>query len=273
MTRDSVPQVHPTAVVSPDAVLGDGCRIDALAFVGSGCVLEEGVTVAVRATVVSASSPEDPRLPGTIVKAGAVIGVSAVVHGPLTIGRGAVVDAGSTVSVDVPANAIVAGNPAEVVGYTDPGESASAPFINPPSEAGDSVSVAGATLVRLSRAVDLRGSLTATEVGRGLPFVPRRMFVVFDVANRKVRGSHAHHQLHQYLVAVGGQLTVAIDDGHQRFQVMLDHPYLGLHIPPMVWASQYDFSPGCALVVLASAEYDADDYIRDYEEYLGYFDA
>jgi hypothetical protein len=51
-------------------------------------------------------------------------------------------------------------------------------------------------------------------------------------------------------------------------EILLDDPSLGLRIPPMIWATEYKFSPDAALLVFASDVYKAEDYIRDYAEYL-----
>jgi hypothetical protein len=48
----------------------------------------------------------------------------------------------------------------------------------------------------------------------------------------------------------------------------LDDPTIGVHIRPVVWSSQYRFTSDAILLVLASAPYDAADYIREYEEFL-----
>ena len=58
------------------------------------------------------------------------------------------------------------------------------------------------------------------------------------------------------------------DDGTSREVVLLDKPNLGLHMPPLTWGAQYDFSSDAVLLVLASNRYDEDDYIHDYEEFL-----
>ncbi|HEX9924551.1 MAG TPA: FdtA/QdtA family cupin domain-containing protein, partial [Anaerolineae bacterium] len=79
---------------------------------------------------------------------------------------------------------------------------------------------------------------------------------------------HAHRELHQFLVCIRGSCAVVLDDGQSRCEVALDRPTLGLHVPPMVWATQYKFSPDAVLLVLASDIYKADDYIRNYDEYL-----
>jgi hypothetical protein len=60
-----------------------------------------------------------------------------------------------------------------------------------------------------------------------------------------------------------------VDNGEKRCEVQLDSPTLGLHVPPMIWATQYRYSTDAALLVLASHPYDADDYIRDYNQWLG----
>jgi hypothetical protein len=115
---------------------------------------------------------------------------------------------------------------------------------------------------------DASGSLTYGEAGSPLPFVPRRFFLVFKVPPQEVRGEHAHRECHQFLICASGSCTVAVDDGHDRTEFLLDRPNLGLHVPPMVWAIQHKFSSDAVLMVLASHPYDPADYIRDYQEFL-----
>ncbi len=128
--------------------------------------------------------------------------------------------------------------------------------------------VRGVRMVRLKRVRDPRGNLVAAEIGRGLPFPPRRCFVISDVPNHRVRGEHAHRALEQLLVCVKGRVSVMVDDGERREELLLDDPSLGLYIPPRVWAAQHGYSLDAVLMVFASAEYDATDYIRDYSEFL-----
>jgi dTDP-4-dehydrorhamnose 3,5-epimerase-like enzyme len=115
---------------------------------------------------------------------------------------------------------------------------------------------------------DLRGSLTFAELDDHLPFPPRRFFLVYDVPSKDIRGEHAHRPQHQFLVCVRGSCSVVVDDGRCCAEITLDRPTLGLHVPPMVWATEYKYSPDATLLVLASGEYDAADYIRDYEVFL-----
>jgi len=85
---------------------------------------------------------------------------------------------------------------------------------------------------------------------------------------KEVRGEHAHRALQQVLICLKGSLSVMVDDGKSRDQVLLDGPHLGLYVPAMVWASQYRFTEDAVLLVLASDVYDAADYIRSYDEFL-----
>src|SRR5262249_14233420 len=114
---------------------------------------------------------------------------------------------------------------------------------------------------------DPRGSLCYAEYGKELPFVPMRYFVVFDVPPGQTRGGHAHRRVHQFLVCVRGSCVVSTDDGHNREDFVLDSPSRGLHLPPLVWASQRDHSSDAILLVLSSEVYEEDEYIRDYQEF------
>ncbi|TKJ35629.1 FdtA/QdtA family cupin domain-containing protein [Blastococcus sp. CCUG 61487] len=128
--------------------------------------------------------------------------------------------------------------------------------------------VVGAEIVRMTRVDDPRGSLVAANFETDLPFVPRRFFTVFGVPSDDVRGIHAHRRCHQLLVCVQGSLTAVVDDGRERQEFVLDRSDVGLHMQPMVWGTQYRYSPDAVLMVLASDPYDADDYIRDYDTFL-----
>ena len=127
--------------------------------------------------------------------------------------------------------------------------------------------VGGAALVRLHSIYEARGHLTVGEIGNGMPFVPRRFFVISDVPDESIRGEHAHRQLHQLLVCLAGSVVAEVGDGDATRSVLLDVPHVGLHIPPMVWGAQHHYTGDAVLMVLASAEYDAADYIRDFAQF------
>jgi UDP-2-acetamido-3-amino-2,3-dideoxy-glucuronate N-acetyltransferase len=179
------------------------------------------------------------------------------------------VGAGAVVTHDVPARAIVSGNPARIVGYVDT-KGAPTPAKSVPADESPirETSVRGVTVHRLNVFADLRGSLAVGEFPQQVPFVPKRYFIVFDVPGKDVRGEHAHRRCHQFLVCLRGSLSVVADDGKSSEEITLDRPAIGLYLPPMIWAVQYRYSADALLLVFASDPYDADDYIRDYDEFL-----
>lgn len=135
------------------------------------------------------------------------------------------------------------------------------------SDADLPMQIGRAQVLKLPLAKDPRGSLVFGEHPTHLPFVPMRVFTVFDVPGREVRGEHAHRELEQLLICVHGECSVAIDDGAVRGEIVLDRPDVAVHLPALVWGTQYRYSSDGVLVVLASDRYDPADYIRDHDEF------
>ena len=123
-------------------------------------------------------------------------------------------------------------------------------------------------LIEIPRVADARGNLTAGEFDRHIPFAVKRYFIVYQVPLVEGRGEHAHRACHQFLVCVRGSMSVLGDDGQRREEFVLDRPNLGFYMPPMTWGAQFGYSPDAVLLVFASHYYDADDYIRDYDQFL-----
>ena len=128
----------------------------------------------------------------------------------------------------------------------------------------------GSVIFELPGFNDHRGILHVGEFPKTLPFRAERFFFVSNVPEGEPRGIHAHKLCHQYLVCVSGSVKAMSDDGKSRKVITLDSPNIGLHMPPLTWGAQYDYSPDAVLLVLASHPYDADDYIHDYDEFMAY---
>ena len=124
------------------------------------------------------------------------------------------------------------------------------------------------TLIELPKINDPRGNLTFLEGGRHVPFEIKRVFYLYDVPTGEDRGAHAHKELHQFLICLAGSFDVSLDDGKEKKIVHLNRPWKGLHIPPMIWASEINFDPGSVCLVLSSDYYSEADYYREYEEFL-----
>ena len=115
---------------------------------------------------------------------------------------------------------------------------------------------------------DRKGNLSVVENGDTVPFDVKRVYYLYDVPGGESRGAHAHKKLKQLLVAASGSFTVTLDDGNVKRSFTLNRPYQGLLIVPGIWRELDDFSSGSVCLVLASEKYDAEDYIRDYGEFL-----
>ncbi|MDQ0988728.1 FdtA/QdtA family cupin domain-containing protein [Streptomyces sp. V2I9] len=128
--------------------------------------------------------------------------------------------------------------------------------------------VRGCRLVTLPDNTDPRGSLTVIERGQQVDFPIERVFFVHGVPRQAVRGLHMHRELHELVVAATGAFEVVVDDGFSRARVRLDRPDRALHVEPGVWTEFADFSPEATCLVLASAPYELDDYLYDYDEFV-----
>jgi acetyltransferase-like isoleucine patch superfamily enzyme len=276
--------------VLPEAVIGEDCNLCDHTFfenkvvlgnrvtvkcgvqLWDGITIEDDVFIGPNVTFTNDPFPRSKQYPKsysqTLVRKGASIGANATILPGLTIGQYAMVGAGAVVTKDVPAYAIVWGNPARISGYVKTDKNPINLAKSPVNETTGDLGINGARLYVLPIINDLRGSLTFAEINQLLPFIPKRYFIVFNVPSKDVRGEHAHRQCHQFLICIAGSCSVVLDDGQNRTEVLLNQPYLGLHVPPMVWTTEYKYTPEAALMVLASDVYQADDYIRDYDQFL-----
>ena len=124
-------------------------------------------------------------------------------------------------------------------------------------------------IIDIRRYSDTRGYLSVVENGIDIPFEIKRIYYLYMVPE-VARGAHAHKALQQLLIATSGSVEVIMDDGQDKKSFMLDRPWKGLLIPAGLWRDLENFSGGAVLMCLASEKYDAEDYIRDYNEFLKY---
>lgn len=117
---------------------------------------------------------------------------------------------------------------------------------------------------------DRKGNLTVIENGNSFPFDVKRVYYLYDVPGGESRGSHAHRDLEQLIVAASGSFKVTLDDGTYKRTFFLNRPYQGLYVKPGMWRDLEDFSSGAVCMVLASDVYRKEDYIRSYDDFLNY---
>jgi acetyltransferase-like isoleucine patch superfamily enzyme len=117
--------------IQKNATVGQNCKISSHTFICEGVTIEDGVFVGHGVTFINDSYPravtpngelqteQDWVVERTLVKRGASIGSGSTILSKITIGEHAIVGAGSVITKDVPAYAIVAGNPAKVLRYQE----------------------------------------------------------------------------------------------------------------------------------------------------------
>lgn len=121
-------------------------------------------------------------------------------------------------------------------------------------------------IIDLSKIKNQSGNITVIQNGNST-FDVKRIFYIYDIPGGEDRGAHSHIECHQLLVAASGSFLVEVDDGISTRKFYLNRPNLGLHIPHGIWAAEKEFSSGSICLVLASHQYDENDYIRNYNDY------
>jgi hypothetical protein len=124
-------------------------------------------------------------------------------------------------------------------------------------------------IIKLPHYFEDNGDLVVMEGLINVPFAIARVFVV-RAPQHAVRGQHAHLACSQFLTCPRGIVKVLCDDGVQTATFVLDHPNIGLLVPPGIWSQQTYMTMESALTVLCDRRYEADDYIREYQDYLAY---
>lgn len=124
-------------------------------------------------------------------------------------------------------------------------------------------------IIDIRKYTDNRGYLSVIEGGIDIPFEIKRIYYLYMVPEA-ARGAHAHKELQQLMIATSGSVHVTLDDGTEKKTFVLDKPWKGLLVTPGMWRDLDNFAGGTVCMVLASEKYVAEDYIRDYNEFLEY---
>jgi UDP-2-acetamido-3-amino-2,3-dideoxy-glucuronate N-acetyltransferase len=263
--------------IENDVVIGDRVTVNCGVQLWDGLRVQDDVFIGPNATFVNGQFPHSKhtlnRCLQTQIRQGASIGANATIFEGIDVGEEAMVEAGAVVTQSVPPRAIVVGNPAKIVGYTDTPQTTTTEILAENTLAKSTsritpLHIGDVAIYQIRNYEDLRGQIAVAEFAEDLPFMPQRQFFVYGVPNYKVRGEHAHFLCDQFLLAIHGSLSVVVDNGWQSKEVRLDSPSIGLFLPKMTWGIQYKFSENTVLAVFASHPYDAKDYIRDYQEFL-----
>lgn len=124
-------------------------------------------------------------------------------------------------------------------------------------------------IIEIPKITDARGSIGVVEKDT-IPFPIKRVYYLYDVPCASYRGDHAHKEQMTILIAISGSFDVVLDDGDEKKTVSLNQPTKGLLIPTGIWRGRENFSSGSVCLVLASTEFDENEYIRDYKTFLSF---
>lgn len=124
--------------------------------------------------------------------------------------------------------------------------------------------------IELCKVEDLRGNLSVIEELRDIPFSVKRAYWVYDVPGGERRYGHAFKEQHEFIVALSGSFDVILNDGKEEKTYPLNRSYYGIYVPNLIWRRLENFSTNSVALVLSSTQYDENDYIEDFEEYLNY---
>ena len=119
-----------------------------------------------------------------------------------------------------------------------------------------------------SQSKEKLGYLTPIEAHQEIPFEVKRLYYIYGVGAEETRGKHSHKKLHQVLICVNGSVDVKLENFFGVENYTLNDPSVGLYVGPDNWREMSNFRDNAVLLVLASEEYDPEDYIRDYDEFL-----
>ena len=123
-------------------------------------------------------------------------------------------------------------------------------------------------IIELPKFADPRGNLSFVEQLNHIPFEIKRTYWIYDVPGGENRGGHAFRQNEEFIIALSGAFDVTVDDGVSRKTFQLNRSYYGLYVPAGLWREMENFSTNSLALEFGSIHYSAEDYVRDYQEYL-----
>lgn len=123
-------------------------------------------------------------------------------------------------------------------------------------------------IINLPKFLDARGNLSFVEQENHIPFAIKRTYWLYDVPGGECRGGHAYKENQEFIVALSGSFDVILDDGHEKKKYTLNRSYYGLYVPKGFWREMVNFSTNSLAMILSSTDYDANDYVRDYDEFI-----
>jgi dTDP-4-dehydrorhamnose 3,5-epimerase-like enzyme len=128
---------------------------------------------------------------------------------------------------------------------------------------------------RISSEVHLSAKRTALGVIdlSNLPFTAKRLYWISDMSPLEIRGFHAHKKLNQVMIVVHGAIRLKLCRGKTEFTLEIEENDSHIIIPFGTWREITPLTKGATILVIADREYEEDDYIRDWNRYLSWFES
>jgi len=123
------------------------------------------------------------------------------------------------------------------------------------------------SIINLPKILDPRGNLSVIEENNHVPFAIKRIYWIYDVPGGEFRGSHAFRETEELIIALSGSFDVLLHDGEKEQKFSLNRSYNGIFVPKMIWRKLENFSTNSLALILASTEYNQNDYIRDFTQF------
>jgi len=113
---------------------------------------------------------------------------------------------------------------------------------------------------------DARGGLVPIEVKDYVTWEPKRVYYAYN--NTDNRGGHCHKTECELFVCVRGSITVKLHDGSKWHEKQLKGPKDAVRVDNNIWHEFENFSDDAILLAISSTNYDAGDYVRDFNKFL-----
>lgn len=110
--------------------------------------------------------------------------------------------------------------------------------------------------------------LVSIEYCISLPFIPKRIYYLYNIDPTSRRGQHAHKSLTQCLIPLNGIVEVHLTDESSKMNFVLSDPTVGLLVQPLIWKELYFSSKETICLIIASNFYSENDYVRNFEDFL-----
>lgn len=130
------------------------------------------------------------------------------------------------------------------------------------------MSISKVKLIDLPKFLDPRGNLSFMEEEKQIPFKINRCYWIYDVPGGESRGGHSYYRNEEIIVALSGSFDVVLNDGIESKVYSLNRSYYGLYVPKGIWRHMENFSTNSLGFIVASTDYDEQDYERDYNVFL-----